>query len=957
MIGTCAFCEKFGVVLRCTNSACGFIFCNSCANMLCMCPRCGTMGTLGDEDETFPEGGNQQGPPPTGPDAVNPKPVPQGPPCPHCGGSLPPDAEQKHYRLCMHCRSSLFWFGGTPYATEAEQQNIANKVLAQREQKSREEAQRKANRASALLDDIRSGAAKGQLNDLLAKVDEYLSLRPDDGEIQKLRQSLIDRESKRLAENAARLKQATKYVQGLHFSEAAALLEAIPESRRSEEVSALLALCRKLESLRNSTVSLLTNPGDRNSVHTLKIAREYRDLLARTQIVDPQFAELLSTAERAYGLLLRRRLKVAGAVAVLGLVAAGLWSRSSARHRALQSAIAQSRWDDALSIDPANVTALVGRARRKLESDPADVAGAFTDLNQAVAHGKEVAVVQVARGDAYAARAREYALTDQLDEAAKDLAQAHREAAKPASIAAAREAVAAGWILRAHDASKKRDASRLRQAVGEALKVGADKNRLLAFWLSYGDSRVKKLDAKGLSIACAEGLPLGLSPDQRADWWRYFGDRAANPPHEDPAAVRMAVDNAKGAGVAPKSIAQLSAAALMLEKTALSPEEAESLAKEQYPLRLSGVRAITPDVAEALAGHDGILFLNGLASLSPQIAEALAKHQGYLFLGGLTTLSPEVAEALAKHQGGLSFDGLTTLTPEVAEALAKHQGPLSLDGLTTLSPEVTEKLAKHQRHLSLNGLTTLPSIALAEGGKCDSLDGLTTLTPEIAKELAEGMHQLSLPALRELTPDVAVALANNRGLLLLDGLTTLTPEVAGALAKHEGRLSLGALSILSPEVAEALAKHEGYLSLDGLTTLSPEVAEALAKPEGHLSLEALTILTPQIAEALAKHQGYLFLGGLTTLSPEVAEALAKHKGTLYLSRLKSLTPQIAEVLAKHEGDLSLRGLTTLSPEVAEALAKHKGDLSIYGLTTLTPEAAETLRKKPRIALPEKFMKP
>lgn len=40
-----------------------------------------------------------------------------GIPCPHCGGSLPPDAAAKAYHACKHCRNALFWVDSAPFCS------------------------------------------------------------------------------------------------------------------------------------------------------------------------------------------------------------------------------------------------------------------------------------------------------------------------------------------------------------------------------------------------------------------------------------------------------------------------------------------------------------------------------------------------------------------------------------------------------------------------------------------------------------------------------------------------------------------------------------------------------------------------------------------------------------------------------------------------------------------------
>lgn len=63
-----------------------------------------------------------------------------------------------------------------------------------------------------------------------------------------------------------------------------------------------------------------------------------------------------------------------------------------------------------------------------------------------------------------------------------------------------------------------------------------------------------------------------------------------------------------------------------------------------------------------------------------------------------------------------------------------------------------------------------------------------------------------LPALKEVTVEVAEALAGFEGVLDL-GVSTLSDEAAGRLAKHEGSLVLRELETISASALESLERH------------------------------------------------------------------------------------------------------------------------------------------------------
>lgn len=60
-----------------------------------------------------------------------------GPPCPHCGGSIP----RLHVKLCMHCRNPLSWVESTPCEPGKESQTRAQMKQQEIERTKREAAQ------------------------------------------------------------------------------------------------------------------------------------------------------------------------------------------------------------------------------------------------------------------------------------------------------------------------------------------------------------------------------------------------------------------------------------------------------------------------------------------------------------------------------------------------------------------------------------------------------------------------------------------------------------------------------------------------------------------------------------------------------------------------------------------------------------------------------------------------
>jgi mono/diheme cytochrome c family protein len=457
------------------------------------------------------------------------------------------------------------------------------------------------------------------------------------------------------------------------------------------------------------------------------------------------------------------------------------------------------------------------------------------------------------------------------------------------------------------------------------------------------------------------------------------------------AAVAHAQGTDEVAEVSPeraKQLAQNKSGRLLLNGlTSLSPETAKELARFDGWLSLNGLVALPKEVADALAQHKGPLHLDGLKTIPSEAASALARHYGELSLNGVTSLSDEAAQAFAKHTGGrLYLNGVTSLSPAAAQAMSQRKGgapshQVRLDGLTSLSAEEAEALAGmngHQWEPRFPRLKTVPVDVARALAKRDgiSMEGLTSLSDEAAMILGPKLNG-RLPALKELSPEVAKSLAKVRGSLILDGLTELADDAAAALGKdHSGDLHLNGLKKLSPAAAQAICKRGGDLHLNGLTEIPLDILKAMAaqqvggniKPRVHLKglatlsdeaaailsswpkwsgeLPALTTLSEKAGMALAGSRNWNgHLPSLKTVSPEVARAIAGHKGNLSLDGLTTLTEDSAKELTKHQGGpISLNGLNELSEPAAVALAAHPGRLALNGLASVSDGVAAAFVK-------------
>ena len=92
-----------------------------------------------------------------------------------------------------------------------------------------------------------------------------------------------------------------------------------------------------------------------------------------------------------------KKLAIVGA-AVVVLIGAGLWIRSSMRASAIAEAVQQQKWDEVLALDTTNVAALIGRANQRLAAGTPDIDGAFEDLDVAERVDLSAEGLQAAKG-------------------------------------------------------------------------------------------------------------------------------------------------------------------------------------------------------------------------------------------------------------------------------------------------------------------------------------------------------------------------------------------------------------------------------------------------------------------------------------------------------------------------------------------------------------------------------
>jgi formylglycine-generating enzyme required for sulfatase activity len=321
--------------------------------------------------------------------------------------------------------------------------------------------QHRAAAAVSLEKTIRDAVAARNLVGLLPQVVALAELRPDRADVAKLREQLEARARAIAERREATLVRAHEAHARQDYEAAVKLLEQIGLEGTNDEVERFASENRLLEAQSLSLRQQITEATAAGRLDGLvELIDEYCVIKPTTPELVSLRAKAAEHAEQARRVAKRKRVMRVAAGVVLGILAIGgiaakLW-RDAVLQRAAQVrlAIEGARWDEALAIEPENVSALVGRARQKLSAEPQDVAGAFLDLDRAERNRGDAAAVRAAWADAFAVRAREQAKINRLEEAEQDLAEARRLGGSAELVAAAQEALMAGWVARAQAASE-----------------------------------------------------------------------------------------------------------------------------------------------------------------------------------------------------------------------------------------------------------------------------------------------------------------------------------------------------------------------------------------------------------------------------------------------------------------------------------------------------------------------
>ena len=360
---------------------------------------------------------------------------------------------------------------------------------------------------------IRKAITEKRYEGLLDDVEEYLKIKPQDTTAQKLRQSLLDREERVVATIPAQTSEALEFEKVCRFAEAASVLESIPECHRDELMAERLTRCRRAAEQRAHAMAVVqqamgTQPAGAYA-STMTAATSYLAMLSDVGLEDTEFNEKLATVHAARQASRRVAFALLIAAAIVIVTSAGLLLRMSQRAATLAAALRDSRWDEALAIDPSNVAAFFGRARGKLERNPPDIEGAVMDVASGERHGCKAGDVKSVRAQAHALRALSYVADDRLAEGLRELDEAVANGCEVATLDQAREAVVGGWISRAEASLAKDDFTLAIAACDAASRAGAaveDISPLRARGMILQATsllRKKKTSDKAIAIAIA----------------------------------------------------------------------------------------------------------------------------------------------------------------------------------------------------------------------------------------------------------------------------------------------------------------------------------------------------------------------------------------------------------------------------------------------------------------------
>jgi formylglycine-generating enzyme required for sulfatase activity len=195
----------------------------------------------------------------------------------------------------------------------------------------RRQAIENAKRLRDLAPRIRSALAAKQHEGLLADVEEYYRLKPDDPEIARLARVLRDRETKAHSEVASLTERAHQLREKCDFAQASATLLKIPESRRTPANTLAIAECSRLAQARAAVLAAAQAATQERTGDLLEKAFDYCRQLELLSIKDKEIESLVTEirgrTRRVRAASQRRQAIIVSALSAVLVVggAAGAW--------------------------------------------------------------------------------------------------------------------------------------------------------------------------------------------------------------------------------------------------------------------------------------------------------------------------------------------------------------------------------------------------------------------------------------------------------------------------------------------------------------------------------------------------------------------------------------------------------------------------------------------------------
>jgi formylglycine-generating enzyme required for sulfatase activity len=345
---------------------------------------------------------------------------------------------------------------------------IAPAVMQPEIEQLKQQATENWTRLQALQKSIASAVEQKRYHGLLLEVEELLKLKPDDAAMMSLQSQLIAREEKNAAQIEQIVLRAQKLRQNCRFQQAQQELSRIPKELQTQESLQLLENCEFLDFERNSAMAALANGLKSQQFQpVISSAQNYHSSLLSEWLTDTEFQSQLQAynqlmanlqakkaAEERNQKIMKRVAIGAVTIALLAmLVGAGVWVGSVIRGSALASAIQNQTWDYALSIDPNNVTALIGRVNDRLKQATPDIEEVFEDLLRIEQIDTNLQELKPVKEKAYALRAEKRAELGQLNEAESDYVIATNLGANSEILQTARQNIALAYMKKAEEAA------------------------------------------------------------------------------------------------------------------------------------------------------------------------------------------------------------------------------------------------------------------------------------------------------------------------------------------------------------------------------------------------------------------------------------------------------------------------------------------------------------------------